>query len=145
MARGEDFARDRSEKGVELTEGAMASQVYETFNLNPDSLEDRRKYAQLQVFNPLVYAAGSDNYTSAEAMIKQMALSSTLPVGANPYQRQLHRSMIDQRYNEWVNSNNNPNEFLKYWLESGRIKSTKSSYYEPETEQQKKDPKYYFN
>ena len=145
MARGEDFARDRSEKGVELTEGAMASQVYETFNLNPDSLEDRRKYAQLQVFNPLVYAAGSDNYTSAEAMIKQMALSSTLPVGANPYQRQLHRSMIDQRYNEWVNSNNNPNEFLKYWLESGRIKSTKSSYYEPETEQQKKDPKYYWN
>ena len=145
LAQGEDFARTLDVSGKVKSEGALAKEIYDRFGLYEGAPEGRRKYSLLQTFNPLLYKAGSDNYQSAETMIKQMALSSTLPVGANPYQRQLHRSMIDQRYDEWVDSNNNPNSFLKYWLESGRIVSTRSSYYEPETEEEKTDPKYYWN
>lgn len=144
LAQGEDFARTKTVTGDNKSEGELANEIYDRFNLNPYDPDGRRKYSLLQTFNPLLYKAGSDSYQAAETMIKQMALSSTLPVGANPYMRQLHRSMIDQRYNEWVNSNNNPNSFLKYWLESGRIISTRSSY-DTKFEGDETDPKNYWN
>ena len=139
LAQGEDFARKK-----DLPESDMNSIIAQRFGLDFKNENDRRLFSLQQTFNPLLYKAGSDMYTGAESMIKQMALSATLPVGSTPQQRGLHRSMIDQKYNEWVNSNNNPNSFLKYWLESGRIISTRSSYADQLESVARDDPQYFW-
>ena len=129
-ARGEDYARDdvRVDEATEDQNKIIAEQ----FGLDLTDEDDLMTFGHLQAFNPLLYRANSEHYQQAENNILSMAVSSTLPVGSSPYKRRLHESEIGRKYDEWIRGNNNPNSFLKYIIDSGRIVWPGSSYYKEE-------------
>ena len=128
-ARGEDYARETA-AGQTIDYVKANEQIQKRFGLEGDTTENKRKMALLQTFNPLLYRAGSSEYTGAEAMLKQVALSATLPVGSTPQQRTMYAGMINQRYDEWTKANRNPNNFLKHILDYGRIVTPRSRHYQ---------------
>ena len=128
-ARGEDYAR-KTAAGQTISYVEANKEIQKRFGLEGDTTENKRKMALLQTFNPLLYRAGSSEYTQAEAMLKQVALSATLPVGSTPQQRTMYAGMINQRYDEWTKANRNPNNFLKHILDYGRIVTPRSRHYQ---------------
>lgn len=137
-ARGEDYARE--DITPEQADAKANQLVADTFGLDLTDEDDLTTFEHLRAFNPLLYQAGSKYYREAENNIINMAVSSTLPVGSSPYKRRLHEFEIGRKYDEWIRGNNNPNSFLKYIIDSGRIVRPGSSYYQKEYGQNWMDP-----
>ena len=145
--QGEDYARltgatsalgDEEQKYkdvVTVDEADVDKRIAGNLGLNLDDPDDRKRFMQYKVFNPLLYKAGSARYDAAVQAIKQAAVSALTPVAASAASRSSMTKQINKDYDIYTSTGQgSPLSFLQHMLSGGRIVSSQSL--APEWQQQ---------